>query len=305
MNKDKYTQQELMLEVGDGHRLYVMDWGNPDAKTPIICLHGGPGGGSSEYHKAPYDPERQRVVFFDQRGSGKSTPLGSRDHNTTEDLSEDIVKVTERLGIARYYLEGYSWGSTLALYHTIAHPERVAGLFVGGIFLGGQPDEDFVHGVAPQYFFPELWQEVLEATPAENVADPIAYHVGKALNGSEVERKKSIYVLDSLESGMMRLGGRGVPENYEEYDPTSAGIEIFYIANHCFMPENYLLDNAHKIKCPVYIVQGRYDCVCAPAAAWRLHKALPDSRLYWTVSNHVPEHEITSIMKALLDEIVV
>src|SRR4051812_19735118 len=128
MTPDQHTNQELMLAVGDGHELYIQDWGNSTAKTPIINLHGGPGSGSANRYRKYFDPNKQRVIFFDQRGAGKSTPFGSLEHNTTQDLVEDIEKIAQKLELDTFVLAGGSWGSTLALAYGIAYPKRVAGM---------------------------------------------------------------------------------------------------------------------------------------------------------------------------------
>jgi proline iminopeptidase len=124
MTPDEYTNQELMLEVGDGHILYVHDWGKKDAKNPIVALHGGPGYGFSDKHRRRFDPKKQRVIFHDQRGVGKSTPKGSLEHNTTEDLVEDVEKIAKKLNLKSFIVTGGSWGTTLALAYTTSIQHR-------------------------------------------------------------------------------------------------------------------------------------------------------------------------------------
>ena len=144
MNKDPYIISENMFDVGDGHRLYVQEWGNPDASTTTIFLHGGPGGQIRDKHKGAFDPKTQHVIFFDQRGCGRSTPYGSLENNDTNKLIEDISKIADAFNIKTFVLHGSSWGSTLALAYALAHPERVYALVIGGIFTGSKAEIDWI-----------------------------------------------------------------------------------------------------------------------------------------------------------------
>ncbi|MCL1876765.1 alpha/beta fold hydrolase [Candidatus Saccharibacteria bacterium] len=302
MNKDEFTNKEFMLNVGDGHEISVVDWGNIDAKTPIIFLHGGPGGNIKDAFKVPFNPKVQRVIFFDQRGCGKSTPLGSRQNNTIEKLADDITKIAKHLKIGQFYLNGYSWGSTLALYYAITRPEMVVGLAIGGVY-NGSKEMDQVFRANAETFYPDIWDKVLTDTPIEHHNDPISYHQDKALNGTKAEQKKSAYVMDCLEGALCSPDDRKLPESFDEYDPAGSQIEIDYVASNCFMPKNFLLNNVHKIKVPVYIVQGRFDMVCPPNFAYEISKIIPNAKLYWAISNHSPEHEITQIFRAIFDSL--
>jgi proline iminopeptidase len=302
MNKDDFTNAELMFDVGDGHKLYVVDWGNESAKTPIIFLHGGPGGSVKDRSKQNFDPEKQRVIFFDQRGCGKSTPSGSRKNNTTEDLAGDITKIAKKLKIDKFYLYGYSWGSTLALYYAITRPEKLAGLVIGGVFGGSRREIDDMYDSA-RVFYPDLWHKVIIETPAAYRDNPIAYHVDKALNGNKAEQKKSTYLMNNLEYGIMFFDDRVNPENYDDFDPASYQIELDYLVNDCFMPNDFILDNVSKIKVPVYIVQGRFDLVCRPDYAYKISKLMPKCKLYFAISNHLPEHEITLLFRVIFNSL--
>lgn len=302
MNRDEFTNQELTIGVGSGHKLWVMDWGNKDAKTPIVFLHGGPGSQVKDKHKIVFDPKVHRVIFFDQRGCGKSTPLGSRENNNTQELAKDITKIAKHLKISKFYLTGGSWGSTLALYYAISYPEMLAGLVISGVWSGSK-NEVYKMYDAAKTFYPDLWERVLSDTPAEYLDDPMMYHLDKALNGTKAEQKKSSYVMGCLEGGMMRLDDRDMPEIYDEYDPTSMQMELAYVATNCFMPEDYILDKANQIRMPVYIVQGRFDMVCPPDFAYRISKLIPDCKLYMAISNHAGEHEVTSLLRAIFDSL--
>jgi proline iminopeptidase len=300
MQKDPYTIQELSIEVGDGHALHVYDWGNRDAAVPFIYLHGGPGSSVKDKDKAPYDPEQHRVIFFDQRGCGLSTPLGTLEHNTTEDLVSDISTIADTLQIERFNLHGTSWGSTLALAYALAHPQRVAALVVGGIFTGSQTEIDWLDQGQFKTFYPDVWQAYLERTPQPHRDNPSDYHFDKAINGTAEEQKLSAYAYECLESGVVKLDDRMRPEAYETYDPTGARIEMYYLSNRCFMPDRHILDNISSLTMPVHIVQGRYDMVCPPATAYELHQKLPSSRLYWTLSGHAVDHEGENIFRAII-----
>lgn len=299
MQKDSYTNSEFMLPVGEGHELYIVDWGNKTAKTTIIYLHGGPGGSMSDKAKAIFNPAIHRVIFFDQRGAGNSTPSGSLKNNTTQDLIEDITKIAKKLSIKKFYLYGTSWGSTLALAYATAYPKNVAGLVIGGVFTGSQQEINWLDQGYFKTFYPEVWQNYVDKTPKEFQNNPSAYHFDKALNGTTKEQKLSAYTYESVEGNLVRLDDRFAPETYDNYDPSKIRIEIHYLANSCFMMDRHILDNAHKLTMPVHIVQGRYDMVCPPATAHELHSKLPTSKLYWTLSGHAVEHEGANIFRAI------
>jgi proline iminopeptidase len=299
MEKDEYTNRELMLKVGGGHTLYVQDWGNPKAARPIIFLHGGPGSQTKPKHKQSFDPKLDRVIFFDQRGCGKSTPYGSLVHNTTKDLVADISAIADKLGIETFVLHGSSWGSTLALAYALEHPERVSALVIGGVFTGSKREIDWLDKGGFKTFYPEVWEAYLARTPAAHRQNPSKYHFEKALTGSPAEQKASAYAYDCLEGSVIQLDDRSMPEDYETYDPAGMRIEIHYMQNGCFMPDEHILNNARKLTIPVYMVQGRYDMVCPPETAYRLHQLLPHSELYWTIGGHRHEHENQNIFRSI------
>ncbi len=300
MNKDEFTNQILHLEVNEQHSLYVQDWGNPNAKTPIISLHGGPGGQAKDYHKGNYDPNEQRVIFFDQRGCGQSLPYGSLVDNTTNDLISDISAIADKLGIENFILLGRSWGSCLALAYALKHPKRVSGMVLGGIFTGSQSEIDWVAQGLFQAFYPDVWQKYLDSTPGSHQKDPTNYHFDKALKGTPKEQKQSAFEYAQLEGGIVGLDDRPRSSNYADFDPSGTLIEIHYIRNRCFMPDNFILDNAHKLTMPVTLIQGRYDMVCPPSTAFALHNELPNSQLYTTLSGHITEHEDIQLTRQAL-----
>lgn len=286
MTPDEHTNQEFFLDVGDGHQLYVQDWGNKDARHAIFFLHGGPGGGVSTRYRQRFVPKVQRVIFFDQRGCGKSLPYGSLEHNTTDKLVSDITKIADKLNLKTFILAGGSWGATLALVYAIKNPARVHALVVNGIFTGRSSEIAWLDKGRFQTFFPDVWESYLAKTPVEHHEDPSAYHFKRALGSDEAAAKQSAYAYENVAGALLGLDDRFAPDDYDEYDPTAIKMEIYYLANNCFMPENYILDNAHKLTMPVWIVQGRYDMVCPPLTAYELHRKLPDSQLIWTVAGH-------------------
>jgi len=303
MTPDTFTITETMLPVGDGHELYVHDWGNKSAKTPIIVLHGGPGSHVKDAGKQLYDPTRQRVVFFDQRGCGKSTPYGSLEHNTTQDLISDISKIADHFGFEKFILTGGSWGSCLALAYALEHPERVVGLVITGVFTGSREEIDWLDQGRFKTFFPDVWDRYLAATPNEHHADPGAYHYERIMSSDADAARDSGHTYDTLESSVISLDDRHLPEPVATYDPASIRIEMHYMHETCFMPDRYILDNAHKLTMPVRIVQGRYDMVCPPNTAYALHAILPDSELVWATGGHRPEHETSNLLRMFLRQL--
>lgn len=299
MQKDEYTNQEFTLDVGDGHHLYVNDWGNKSAKVPFIYLHGGPGGSVEDNGKNTFDPRIHRVIFFDQRGSGQSTPAGSLAQNTTQDLVSDISKIADKLEIECFTLHGTSWGSTLALAYAIAHPARVAALVIGGIFTGSKSENQWLDRGKFQTFYPDVWRAYVDRTPSQHQDNPTAYHFDRVINGSPEEQKQSGYAYGCMESGVVKLDDRFNSKDYETFDPSSIRIEMYYMGNGCFVPDRYILDNTDKITAPVHIVQGQYDMVCPPITAYELHRKLKNSRLYWTLSGHAVDHEGQNVFRTI------
>lgn len=303
MTPDEYTNREFFLDVGDGHELYVQDWGTKDAITPIIFLHGGPGSGCKDKYKGDFDPARHRVIFFDQRGCGRSLPYGSLEHNTTQALVNDISAIADKLELKTFIICGGSWGSTLALAYAVAHPERVEALVIRGIFTGTQEEIDWLNQGAYQTFFPEVWGRFLNDTPKNHRADPTGYHLERLFGDDEIDAKESAYTFACMELGLLYLDDRFTAPAFEEFDPTFIKIEYHYLKNTCFLEENYINENVHKLTMPVYVVQGRYDMVCPPKTAYALHKKLPNSELIWTISGHKNEREGWTATRTILNQI--
>lgn len=302
MTPDKYTIKEFFLDVGDGHELYVQDWGNPKAKTPIVFLHGGPGSGVKDAHRGQFVPAQHRVIFFDQRGSGQSIPKGSLRNNTTQDLIEDIEKIAKRLKLDHFVLTGGSWGSCLSLTYALKYPKRVEAMVLRGIFTGSKVEIDWLDKGGFRTFFPDVWDGFVAQTPKRATADPTSYHYKRILSKEESAAKASAYVYSNVEGALLSLDDRYTPEDPENYDPTTATTEAYYLSQHCFLPDKYILGSAHKLKMPVWLIQGRYDMVCPPITAYELHKRLPNSHLIWTIAGHGNDRPNYDVSRTILTQ---
>ncbi|HVZ67059.1 MAG TPA: prolyl aminopeptidase [Patescibacteria group bacterium] len=283
------------LDVGDGHQIYWEDWGNPKA-TPIFSLHGGPGSNFNESHKAIFDPNIHRVIFHDQRGSGKSKPFASIEHNTTQNLVEDIEKLRESLGISSMHVVGGSWGSALSLIYAINHPKRVKSLLIWGVYLIREFEEDWVNEGYPRYHFPQEWERFISLVPPANRKSGVSimkYFYNKMHSKDEKEAKFYAIEWTLWESVLLSIDYD--PQTLEKEikeDPGTLSIallETHYFLNGCFVPRNFILDNIDKIKhIPCYVEQGRFD-MCTPAiSAYDLSKAYGKKlKLEWVNSGHL------------------
>jgi proline iminopeptidase len=302
MTPDKYTIKELFLDVGDGHELYIQEWGNPKAKTPIIFLHGGPGSGVKDKYRGQFIPTQHRVIFFDQRGSGQSIPKGSIEHNTTTNLVEDIEKIAKRLKLDKFVLTGGSWGSCLALAYALKYPKRVKAMVLRGIYTGSDSENEWLNAGGFRTFFPDVWDNYLAQTPKAAQSDPFAYHMKHLFGNNEDQAKASGYAYGNVEGALLNLDERYTPEEPENYDITMAKLEAHYLSNGCFMPNRYILNNSHKLKMPVWIIQGRYDMVCPPITAYELDQKLPNSYLIWTIAGHGNDRPNYDVNRTILTQ---
>jgi proline iminopeptidase len=264
--------------------IYVEESGNPQG-MPIIFLHGGPGGGTDEDHRRFYDPSYYRIILFDQRGCGKSTPFAEIKENTTWDLVEDMEKIRNHLHISKWILFGGSWGSTLALAYAIKYPNFLDGLVLRGIFLCRSEELQWFYQNGASWIFPEQWDKYKNFIPRNEQHDFIAAYY-KRLTGNDKELQlKAAQIWSIWEASTSKLYPS--PNFIAEYeDPNKAlpfaRIECHYFINKAFFStSNFILDNLDKIKdIPTYIVQGRYDVVCPMKSAWELHQGLPKSQLH-------------------------
>lgn len=304
MTPDEFTIKEQFIDVGDGHQLYVHDWGNKNAKYPIVFLHGGPGSNCRDKHKANFDPTEQRVVFFDQRGSGKSLPKGELKANTSEHMVEDIESIIQALKIDKVTLTGGSWGSCLALLFGIKYPHRVHAMVLNGIFTARQKEIDHLDKGGFKLFYPDLWDKYVKSVPESHKNNPSEYYYKDVFGDDQEKAKKAAYTYsEMLEGPLLSLDDRYTPDNYEDFESDGMKIEMHYLKNRCFLPENYIFKNASKLKMPIWLVQGRYDMVCPPETAYELSKLLPDAKLIWTINGHMIEREASTLFKVLHQEL--
>lgn len=204
--------------------------------------------------------------------------------------------ILDRLDLKKIVLTGGSWGACLALVYGITHPERVAGMVIQGVFAGAYDEIDWLDKGRFREFFPDSWDKYLMATPAKYRDDPSAYHFKRALGDDLEAAKESAFAYESLELSLLKLDGRINSTKYEEYDLSTIRTEIHYLQNKCFLPDNFVVDNAAKLTMPVWIVQGRYDMVCRPITAYSLAQKIPNCELIWTINGHLAEHEASNIL---------
>ena len=302
MTPDEHTNQELHLDVGGGHELYVCDWGDKHSEHVFMYFHGGPGGRVDDRAKSSFDPKTQRVIFYDQRGCGKSTPYGSLEHNTTPDLVADVVKILDHLKLKQVIAYGRSWGSTVALAFAVAHPARVRAMIVSGIFTGSAREIDWLDNGRFQTHYPDVWEKYLARAPAEHRKNPTAWHYDNILKGDAHQLFNSALAIEEMEHSIMNMDDRTHPIDAETFDPTSARLFAHYLSNGCFMADRHILASAPKLHMPVWIVQGRYDMDCPPLTAYELYQALPNAHLTWTLSNHRVDHESDNALKLIVQQ---
>ncbi len=272
---------QRMLAVGDGHRIYVEQAGNPDG-MPVVVLHGGPGGGCSPLMRCFFDPAVYRIVLFDQRGCGRSTPFASVAHNTTWDLVADIERIRAALGIDRWVVFGGSWGATLALIYAISHPDRAAYLVLRGVFLMTEAELKWFYGGGAAAFWPDLWEQFTRLIPHEEQDDLIAAYHRRLFSGDIVTERRFGQSWAAWENALASVGNNGaVGGSTPDYARAFARIENHYFANAGFLEcDGWIMREMPAIShIPASIVQGRLDMICPPNAAWRLAEAWPRADL--------------------------
>lgn len=269
-----------MLEVGDGHRVYLEQCGRPDG-IPVVVLHGGPGGGCSPMMRRFFDPEIYRAVLFDQRGCGRSRPHASVEANTTAHLIADIERIRETLGIGRWIVFGGSWGATLALAYAQAHPERAAWLVLRGVFLGTRPELDWFYGGGAGRFFPDFWTRFTGPIPEAERGDLISAYHRRLFSGVHAEEIHFARFWADWENALASIDTRPAGGAPGEYSRAFARLENHYFTHDCFLggPDALIEGLPRMTGVGGHIVQGQYDMVCPPVSAWRLHRAWPESTL--------------------------
>ncbi|MGJ3260434.1 MAG: prolyl aminopeptidase [Rhodospirillales bacterium] len=265
-----------MLDVGDGHRIYYEQSGNPQG-VPVVFLHGGPGAGSNPAHRRFFDPEFYRVVIFDQRGAGRSRPFASVADNTTDHLVADIERLRKHLNIPSWLVFGGSWGSTLALVYALRHTGRCRGLVLRGIFLGSNAELDwFLYGM--HTVFPEAWRRFAEYIPDAEQNDLLtAYHMRLTDPSPEVHMPAAAYWAGYETSCSNLLASPSeAPPQASNGALSLARIEAHFFINDVFIGDTEILDGVAKLHhLPCVVVQGRYDMVCPIRTADTLARAWP------------------------------
>jgi proline iminopeptidase len=271
------------LKVSGSHELYYEESGNPQGK-PVVFLHGGPGGGTEPKMRRYFDPSRYRIILFDQRGCGKSTPFASLEQNTTWDLVSDIETLRQHCRVERWQVFGGSWGSTLALAYAETHAERVTELVLRGIFLVRHEEFRWFYQEGTNWIFPDFWQEFENHIPLDERGDLLSAYY-RRLTSADVSVQRAAAKIWSVWEGrtsrlipdpelIARTGG-------DEFSYAFARIEAHYFVHDAWLTQGRgLLENVARIRhVPAVIVQGRYDVVCPVKSAWDLHTAWPESQL--------------------------
>ncbi len=268
-----------MLDLDGLHRMYWEQSGNPNG-MPVLFLHGGPGAGAAPAHRRFFDPTHYRVVVFDQRGAGRSTPLGEIKNNTTPHLVADIEQLREHLGIERWLVFGGSWGSTLALAYGENHSERCSGFVLRGMFLCRKREIDwFLYGL--RTLFPDAWRAFAEVIPASERHDLLAAYYKRLTAPDPKVHMPAARAWSVYEGACSTLLPSPETVAYFAGDVVSLGlarIEAHYFSHDIFLTENSLLANVGRIRhVPGVIVQGRYDAVCPIVTADDVHRGWPEA----------------------------
>lgn len=290
------------LKVSGIHNIYFEETGNPKGQ-PIVVLHGGPGSASKAKYRRYFNPKKYRIILFDQRGCGQSTPLGEIRENTTQDLVADIEKIRQHLQIEKWHVYGFSWGSTLALAYTETHTDKVSALMVGGIFTMTKWELNWLHNKDAQIFYPDAWEIYSKNLSKKQSSNLIDVFYKKIFSKNKNIRDRAIKDFFYWDKFRMDL----IPDaeyhkgRVTKKDIASAQIYFHYAKHFGFLKEKQLLKNADKLKnIPGVILHGRYDMVCPLITAWNLHKAWPkaDFEIIEATGHHTTEaNKIATVIK--------
>ncbi|PPB82621.1 proline iminopeptidase [Albidovulum inexpectatum] len=298
---------QRMIDVGDGHRLYVEQSGHPDGQ-PVVVLHGGPGGGCSPAMRRYFDPAHYRIILFDQRGCGRSRPHASIEANTTWHLIDDIERIRSLLGIRSWIVFGGSWGATLALLYAQAHPERVTHLVLRGVFLMTQGELDWFYGGGAGAFYPERWHAFAGMVPEDERHDLIAAYNLRLFCGDMGTETRFARAWTGWENALASVdadlhAGEAPPD----YARAFARLENHYFINRGFLEcDGQILRDLPRIRhIPATIVQGRYDMICPPISAWALAQAGPraDLRMIPVAGHALSEPGISAELVRTMDRL--
>lgn len=292
------------LKVSERHEIHYEVSGNPDGQ-PVIFLHGGPGGGSQDSYRRYFNPQKYKIILFDQRGCGKSRPFSELRENTTWDLVADMEKIRAYLEIKKWAVFGGSWGSTLALAYAETHPEACQALFLRGIFLIRKKEIDWFYQEGASKLYPDAFSLYLKPIPEEERHDLLKAYHQRLTHEDDKIRSEAAKAWSTWEGSTSRL----LPDlemaakyGSDEFADAFARIECHYFTNKGFFTsDNYLIENVDKIRhIPAWIVHGRYDVVCPLENAWELHQAWPEAnfQIIEAAGHSLAEEGIT---RALID----
>ena len=269
--------QEGKLKVSELHTIHYEESGNPQGK-PVIFLHGGPGGGIAPMYRQYFDPQRWRIIIFDQRGCGQSTPYAELTENTTWDLVSDIEKLRQHLNVTQWVVFGGSWGSTLALAYSQTHPNSCKGLILRGIFMLRPSEIRWFYQEGANHIYPDAWEEYLKPIPTSERGDLLSAFYRRLTSEDRRVRLEAARAWSIWEASTSKLIPSQTSKQrfgMDEFAEAFARIECHYFVNRGFFQrENQLIENIDRIRhLPGVIVQGRYDVVCPMITAWELHRA--------------------------------
>jgi proline iminopeptidase len=285
----------FFLETGSKHSVYVELSGNPDG-IPVVFLHGGPCSGTKPDHRRFFNPEHYQAILFDQRGCGQSLPFGELEHNTTQDLIDDMERIRTQLGITKWLVFGGSWGGALGLLYAQQHQDKVLGLIVRGVFLARQQDMDWFAALGANRIYPEQWRRLVECVPSEARTN-LVEGLWDAINSEDETAKARVAREWQAWNGQLAMGKAYQPsiqgEPVSEMMIKQVRMEIHYAIHHYFIEGNQILENCGLLQgIPTTIIHGRYDLVCPMEAGLSLHQALPNAE-YIVLPNagHIAQHE--------------
>ena len=297
--------RQQVMEMPGGHRVYVEQCGKPDG-VPVVVLHGGPGGGCSPGMRRFFDPKHYRVILFDQRGCGRSSPNAVVENNTTWDLVADIERIRTELKIDRWTVFGGSWGACLALIYAQTHPERATALVLRGVFTMTRAELDWFYGGGAGGFWPDEWRAFSHMIPEEERHDLIGAYHKRLFGADQAEQTRFARAWAGWESSLAVLdpgGGRGAPSS--GYALAFSRLENHYFINGGFLDgDGHILRHMPRIaEVPGHIVQGRYDMICPPHTAHALHAAWPGAtlRMVATAGHALSEPGISAELVTIMD----
>ncbi len=300
---DPFDQR--LMDVGDGHRVYVEQCGNPEG-IPVVVLHGGPGGGCSPAMRRYFDPDVYRIVLFDQRGCGRSRPHAKVEANTTWHLVRDIEAIRETLEINKWVVFGGSWGATLSLIYSQTHPDRTMALILRGVFLMRQQELDWFYGGGAGRFWPDLWKKFEGIIPEDERSDLISAYNRRLFSGDLNIETRYARAWSSWENALASIESDGVTgESPADYARAFARLENHYFINGGFLNEDQqILNRIDRIAhIPGVIVQGRFDMICPPQSAYELAQKWPrcELRMIGRAGHALSERGITAELVRTMD----